>query len=199
MKKKIENLLIATRNQGKFNELKKLLDPYVKNIISLGSLNDFDEIEEDQKTYYGNSLKKAKHYYEKYLIPTLGDDSGIEIDALNGYPGINSARIESSDLKRNQLIIKKMITIKNRSACMYTVLVFYNKKPFSFTGKVCGEITNKIRGYNGFGYDSIFLIKKLNKTYGEMSYEEKTITSHRKIAIEKFIDKLRGNYDEEFN
>ena len=92
-----------------------------------------------------------------------------------------------------------MITIENRSACMYTVLVFYNKKPFSFTGKVCGEITNKIRGYNGFGYDSIFLIKKLNKTYGEMSYEEKTITSHRKIAIEKFIDKLRGNYDEEFN
>ena len=91
MKKKIEDLLIATRNQGKFNELKKLLDPYVKNIISLESLNDFDEIEEDQKTYYGNSLKKAKHYYEKYLIPTLGDDSGIEIEGIKfwGSPWSN--------------------------------------------------------------------------------------------------------------
>lgn len=189
MKKK-NRILIATHNEGKLEEFKTYLSPFFENIISLKTLNDFDEVIEDQDSYEGNAIKKAMYYYQKYNMPTLADDSGLEVLALGGYPGIHSARIGHNDQLRNQMIIEKLHDFQNRKACMKTVIAYVDIQTHIYHGEMCGIITKQPIGDQGFGYDSIFFIDSLNQTFGELSRQQKLTYSHRGKALKQFIESL---------
>jgi len=188
--KKNNRILIATHNTGKLEEFKMFLKPFFEEVISLDALGDHDDVIEDKDTFEGNAIKKAMHYFEKYHIPTLADDSGLEVEALNGYPGIYSARIGNDDQIRNQKIIDMLQGKMNRSACMKTVIAYVNDTTKVFEGNMCGIITHQQVGNQGFGYDSIFLIESLNQTFGQLTKEQKLKYSHRGKALKQFIESL---------
>lgn len=188
--KKNNRILIATHNTGKLEEFKVFLAPFFKEVISLKAFDDHDEVLEDKDTFEGNAIKKAIHFFEKYHIPTLADDSGLEVEALNGYPGIYSARIGIDDHARNEKIIHMLQGLKNRNACMKTVLAYVSDKTEVFEGKMCGTITHQPVGNQGFGYDSIFMIESLNLTFGQLSKNQKLKYSHRGKALKLFIENL---------
>ena len=188
--KKNNRILIATHNTGKLEEFKVFLAPFFEDVISLDAFDDRDNVIEDKDTFEGNAIKKATYYYKKYHIPTLADDSGLEVEALHGYPGIYSARIGMDDQTRNQKIIKMLEGIDNRKACMKTVIAYVNDKTDVFEGVMCGVITQKQIGKQGFGYDSIFLIESLNQTFGQLSQKQKLKYSHRGKAVKQFIESL---------
>lgn len=187
----MKKILLATHNQGKIKELKAFLKPYIETIISLKDLNDHDEVIEDLDTYEGNAIKKAKHFYDKYNIPTLSDDSGIELDFIKGYPGIYSARIGNSDLERNEIILNKLSGQSIRGAKMVAVIVLMDSNTHVFRGEVEGIITKDVQGHLGFGYDSIFYIPLLDKTFGELDTTTKSAISHRGIALKACVKKIK--------
>jgi XTP/dITP diphosphohydrolase len=187
----MKKILLASHNQGKIKELKAFLKPFVETIISLKDLDDHDEVIEDLDTYEGNAIKKAKHFYDKYNIPTLSDDSGIELDVMNNYPGIYSARIGNSDKERNEIILEKLHDQSKRGAKMVAVIVLMDSNTHVFRGEVKGIITKDIRGHLGFGYDSIFYIPSLNKTFGELDTSIKSEISHRGIALKACVKKIK--------
>jgi XTP/dITP diphosphohydrolase len=187
----MKKILIATHNLGKLEEFKSYLKPYFDEIISLRDLKDEDDVEEDQDSYEGNALKKGLFYYQKYQIPTVSDDSGLELDEIPNYPGIYSARIGVDDEQRNHIILEKLKNSQNRKAKMISVITFISKQTFVFRGEVAGIITTSIKGNEGFGYDKIFYIPELKKTFGEITRSEKMIISHRGKALQQCIQKLK--------
>lgn len=190
--KKYKRILIATHNDGKLEEFKIYLSPFVEEILSLRMLNDSDEVIENAHTYEGNAIKKATYFHNKYQIPTISDDSGLEIDALGQYPGIYSARIGETDYIRNQIVLNKLGQKQNRLACMVSVIAFVDKKSQTFKGVLCGNITKKPVGQLGFGYDAIFYVDAINKTLGQITRKEKLSMSHRGIALKKLIQSIKG-------
>lgn len=193
---KYKRVLIATHNDGKLEEFKTYLSPYFEDIISLKTLDDSDEVVEDAKTYEGNALKKAMYFHQKYHMPTISDDSGLEIEALDGYPGIFSARIGENDVERNQIVLAKLGDETNRAAQMVSVIALVDSDAKVFRGTIQGTITSKSIGTQGFGYDSIFYIDSLKKTFGQVSRKEKLTISHRGIALKKLMNRLEGENDE---
>jgi XTP/dITP diphosphohydrolase len=189
----MKKLLIATHNQGKIKEIKSFLSPYVESIITLKDLNDVDEVIEDCDTYEGNAIKKAQYFYDKYHIPTLADDSGLELDAIPTYPGIYSARIADNDELRNRLIIEKLTNHTNRHAKMIAVLAIISTKTHTFRGEIEGVITHSMTGSHGFGYDKIFYVEALNKTFGEVEQSIKSTISHRGKALQSLISHIKEN------
>jgi XTP/dITP diphosphohydrolase len=190
----MKKILLATHNQGKIKELKAFLKPFVDEIISLKDLDDHDEVIEDLDTYEGNAIKKAKHFYDKYQVPTLSDDSGIELDFIKGYPGIHSARIGHSDVERNQVILNTLEGQSHRGATLISVIALIDRKSYVFRGEVEGIITEDIRGNLGFGYDSIFYVSSLGKTFGEVDPSIKSLMSHRGIALSLCVEKIKEIY-----
>ena len=189
----MKKLLIATHNQGKIKEIKAFLSDYFDEIITLNDLNDVDEVIEDCDTYEGNAIKKAQYFYDKYHMPTLADDSGLELDAIPRYPGIYSARIAENDELRNRLIIEKLEKHANRNAKMIAVLAFIATQTYTYRGEIEGIITHSITGSHGFGYDKIFYVKSLNTTFGEVEQSIKSTISHRGKALQAFISSLKEN------
>jgi XTP/dITP diphosphohydrolase len=187
----MKKILLATHNQGKIKELKAFLKPFFDEIISLKDLDDHDEVIEDLDTYEGNAIKKATYFYDKYHIPTLSDDSGIELNHIKGYPGIYSARIGKTDLERNQIILKALEANHNRGAKMISVIALIDTKTYVFRGEVEGIITEEMRGNLGFGYDSIFYVSSLGKTFGEVEVSLKSLMSHRGIALAACVEKIK--------
>ncbi len=183
-------LLVATHNEHKKEEIQQILGPkYV--VKSLTDYNIFEEIVEDGNTFEENALIKAKYCFEKTGIPSIGDDSGLVVEALDGRPGIYSARYAGDhDFGKNiAKVLDEMEGIANRKAYFTTVLCFHNEDgTFYFPGEIHGHLLVENRGHKGFGYDPIFVPNDYNITFAEMPAEEKNMISHRKKAIEKFLD-----------
>jgi len=191
-------LLIATRNPGKLKEIKQALKNLPHKIIDLSQTNippDFD-ILETGKTFKANAILKARGFGKKSQLLTFADDSGLAIDYLNGFPGVNSARFAQKDFKTAmQKILKKLTNIpkEKRLAKFVSVLAIYNpqtKKIHTITGECHGWINFKPKGNHGFGYDPIFLSKDLNKTFGEASLKEKNKISHRAKTLAQLKEYL---------
>ncbi len=190
------DLIIASNNQNKINEIKKVLGKYFNNIFSLKDKNIDIEIEETGTTFEENALIKSQTICKLTGIASLGDDSGLVVKALNGAPGIYSARYSGEDCdskKNNALLLKNMLGVEDRSAHFQTCMALSlpSGKDFITNGITQGRILTEEIGNNGFGYDPIFFSNELNKSFAEASMEEKNKVSHRGKALEKMIPILQ--------
>lgn len=183
-------LVFATQNEGKYNEVKKLI-PSVIRLLSLNDLNFCGEIEETGKTLKQNAKIKSDFIYKNYNTNCFADDTGLEIDSLNGLPGVYSARFAGNNCKSQDNIEKvwRLLTgYKNTNAKLKSVFSLnINGKTFFFEGKIEGKIIYDQRGQNGFGYDSIFIPNGHKKTFAELDLIEKNKISHRSKALKKLI------------
>lgn len=190
MKRKI---VMATNNQGKLKEVREILKDY--EILSLKDLACDIEVEEDQDTFEGNSLKKAKEISKLLKMPCIADDSGLCIEELNGFPGVLTARFLGEDAtqeERNNYLINKLEGKENRKATVVTVMTYVDgekNEKLVARGEVKGYISKEKRGNNGFGFDEIFELEN-GKTLAELTSEEKNQISSRKIALQKLNEKL---------
>lgn len=194
-------LLFATNNKNKLREASSIFQKHPNlKIISLQDVQLEIEIPEDFNTLEENAYQKASFIFHKSKLPCFADDSGLEIEALNGEPGVFSARysgIHSTDEKNVQKVLTKLSRHQHRQAQFRTVIQFIsNEHQIRFEGIVKGTIIDNIRGQNGFGYDPIFIPNGYQKTFAEMTLEEKNSISHRKIALtkmDKFLETLNLN------
>ena len=188
---------VATNNAHKLEEIRDILGAGA-NIISLEDIGCFEELPETQPTLEGNSLQKAEYVFQNYKVPCFADDTGLEVEALNGEPGVYSARYagehKSSEDNIN-LLLKKLNNISNRNARFRTVitLVGFQDQPIAFEGIVDGTIISEKRGTTGFGYDPVFIPNGYNRTFSEMTLQEKSTLSHRAIAIKKLEAFLKAH------
>ena len=186
-------LLIATHNEHKKEEIQQILGSEFL-IKSLTDHQIFEEIVEDGNTFEENALIKAKYCYEKTGIPSVGDDSGLVVNALDGRPGIYSARYAGDhDFEKNMAkVLEELDGVQDRSAYFITVLCYFNENGAQyFTGKVHGKILKENKGHQGFGYDPIFVPNGYKITSAEMRSEEKNEISHRKQALDLFLQKFK--------
>jgi XTP/dITP diphosphohydrolase len=192
----LRELIFATHNQDKLKEISLLLGNHFK-LLSLNDVKFTDEILEDQDSFNGNALKKSEIIYNIFKTDCFADDSGLEVVALNGRPGVLSARYsidivpEASQKRRAEENIKKLLkeleNSSDRTAAFRTVICFISNGEISyFEGKIEGKIISRKIGLNGFGYDPIFIPDGFSKTFAEMTLAEKNKISHRAIAIKKF-------------
>ncbi len=185
------DLLFATSNKNKVLEIKKVL-PKEFNIKSLDDIGFCEEIPENENTIEGNAIFKANYIYKKYNLNVFADDTGLEVDSLNGKPGVHSARyagISKNSTDNINKLLKKLKNKKNRKARFKTIIaLILNSKIYTFEGVIEGIITKKPKGENGFGYDPVFIPSGYTKTFGELSIEEKNSISHRSLAMNKLID-----------
>jgi len=196
MNKEFE-LVFATSNKGKYNEVKKMM-PRNINLLSLNDLNFIGDIQETGKTLKQNAKIKSDFIFNNFGINCFADDSGLEIDSLNGMPGIYSARFAGKTCNSNENIEKVwklLIGYKNTDAKFKSILSLnIDGKTFFFEGKINGKIIFNKRGTNGFGYDSIFIPNGYNKTFAELNSFEKNEISHRSKALKRliiFLDKQK--------
>ncbi|UMQ41933.1 RdgB/HAM1 family non-canonical purine NTP pyrophosphatase [Chryseobacterium sp. Y16C] len=186
-------LLVATHNIHKKEEIQQILG----NEFVVKSLTDYDihdEIIEDGNSFNANALIKAKYCFEKTGIPSLGDDSGLVVESLDGRPGIFSARYAGDhDFAKNiEKVLSEMEGIENRKAYFITVLCYYDGNGAQyFDGRVHGNLLMENKGFKGFGYDPIFVPEEYNITFAEMEPEDKNKISHRKQALDLFLDFLK--------
>jgi XTP/dITP diphosphohydrolase len=189
-------LIIASNNKNKIKEIKDILKDINVDIKSLSDIGFFDEIEENGNSFEENSYIKAKTIFDKYKMPVIADDSGLEVEALSNRPGIYSHRyagIECDDLKNNIKLINELKGIENRNAHYTCVISYINKDGLVkyAKGYVYGKIIDNPKGENGFGYDPHFYIESLSKTMAEISMEEKNKISHRMKALIKLKEIIR--------
>ncbi len=186
-------LVLASGNKHKIKEISQMLPEF--DVVGYKDFGYDFEIEENGNTFYENALIKAKTVSEKLNLPALADDSGICVDALNGEPGIYSARYagDGEDNHNNELLLKNMSGKKNRKAKFVCCIVFYkpNGEIITATGETHGQILETIQGENGFGYDPLFFSDDLQKCLGIASSEEKNKISHRFRAISALKEKLK--------
>ena len=186
-------LVFATNNLHKLREISQIVDENFK-ILSLSDINFSEEIPEEQDTLQGNALQKAHHIHSRYKVNCFADDTGLEIDALNGAPGVYSARFagEKASFEDNvKLALKKLEGKTNRKARFRTVIaLILDDKEYLFEGKIEGEILEKTTGNSGFGYDPIFKPAGYNQSFAEMPAELKNKISHRGLASQKLVDFL---------
>lgn len=185
-------LLVATHNIHKKEEIQQILE----NRFLVKSLTDYnihEEIVEDGNSFHANALIKAKYCFDKTGIPSLGDDSGLAVEALDGRPGIFSARYAGDhDFAKNiEKVLREMDGVDNRKAFFITVLCYYDENGARyFEGRVYGNLLNENKGFKGFGYDPIFVPEGYEKTFAEMNPEDKNKISHRKKALDLFLEFL---------
>lgn len=190
----MDKLIIATNNEHKLKELKDILNPYFKGILSLKEAGIQHETIEDADTFEGNALKKAREIAAISGCAALADDSGLAVRSLNGEPGVYSARYagEPCDDKKNlELVLHKMKDIRDRTASFVCVLALVTpEKEFTARGEVCGELTYSPQGSEGFGYDPIFYVPQYQCTFAQMTREQKNSLSHRALAAKALAEKL---------
>ncbi len=185
-------ILFASHNKEKLEEVKNILNEY--EVISLNDLDDKDEIEENGNSLEENAFLKANHFYQKYHLPVISDDTGLFVKALNGKPGIHSARYSGNNAtykSNNQKLLHELEGIADREAYFETVICYIDGEIKYFYGRANGEITLKVLTDNAFGYDSVFYVPSLKKTYAEMSKDEKNKISHRYKALDAFSTYLK--------
>ncbi len=204
---KTDKVLIGSGNEGKIRELKKLLENLNIEVLSLNDMDKKIDVKEDRKTLLENAIKKAKRYAHFYNIPVIADDTGLEIEALDGYPSVYSARFykiefggkeelkgRDKDLVNNEKVLRLLKGEKNRRARFITYLVYYTPNEYGIwtEGILEGKISEKIVGNKGFGYDPIFIPEGYNRTLGEFEDYEKNKISHRSKAVNKLINILKN-------
>lgn len=185
-------LCFATNNQHKIQEVAQLLGDNFK-IVSLQEIGCHEELKEEQSTIGGNSLQKAKYVFDRYHVPCFADDSGLEIEALGGEPGVHSAYYSGSrDFDANiQLVLHKLGGITHRKAQFKTVITLITADTQQqFTGLLSGSIIQEKKGTNGFGYDPIFVPDGHAKTLAQLTLQEKNKISHRSQAVKALINFL---------
>ena len=186
-----KRLIIASNNAGKLREFAKLLEPFGFDVISMREAGFSDEIIEDGETFEENAHIKAKAVYEATGLPTIADDSGLEVDALNGAPGVYSARYAGepcNDSNNNQKLLSALDAVPDgkRGARFVSVVAYLDPATGEtklFRGECPGVILREERGQDGFGYDPLFYLPSLGKTYAEITTEEKNGVSHRGQAM----------------
>lgn len=189
----IKNIVFATNNLHKLKELREIVGDRF-NILGLKDIGCYDDIPETADTLEGNSLLKASYVKEKYGYDCFADDTGLEVKMLDNAPGVYSARFAGEDCNPENNI-KKVLDLMNgindRSARFRTVFsLILNDNVFTFDGEIKGRILHEKKGAGGFGYDSIFVPENSEKTFAEMSPDEKNKISHRGRATIKLIEFL---------
>jgi XTP/dITP diphosphohydrolase len=193
----MENVIfLASGNPHKIEELQQLFNEMGIELKSTLDYPDAEEVVEDRPDLEGNAIKKARHWFEKTGLPSLADDTGLEVDVLNGEPGVYSARYagEHASYEENtQKLLKEMGGVADRTAQFRTVIAFIDEaaKEHMFEGACRGKIISEKRGEKGFGYDPVFVPEGYDQTFAELSNEEKNKISHRGLAIQKFIQYLK--------
>lgn len=191
----MKTIVMATNNKGKLKEVREILNEY--EILSLKDVNCEIEVEEDQDTFEGNSLKKARKIAKLLKMPCIADDSGLCIEALKGFPGVKTARFlgeNATQEARNNYLINSLKEKENRNATVVTVMSYVNpetKEELVARGELQGMITKEKKGKNGFGFDEIFQIEN-GKTLAELNSKEKNNISSRKRALEKLKSLLEN-------
>jgi len=189
-------VVIATHNKDKLKELKKGLSSLNIDLLDLFSFPQIREIIEDGNTLEENALIKAKYVHKITGLPVIADDTGLEVDALDGKPGVYTARFAGENCSYDDNVNKMLKVLENvkdvnRGAIFKTVMAFIDKKSELLSeGKVKGIIAKNKKGLAGFGYDPIFYVLEEGKTFAEMSIEKKNIISHRGKAIKNLLPKL---------
>ena len=188
-------LVFATNNKNKILEVQQML-PYSIEILSLESIGCFEEIPETAATIEANAIMKANYVTQKYGFDCFADDTGLEVEALNGEPGVFSARYageqRNSEDNMNKLL-EALADETNRKAQFKTVIALnFNGKQYLFTGIAKGEITLEKTGNQGFGYDPIFQPEGYETTFAQLSMQEKGAISHRGKATEQLISFLKN-------
>ncbi len=190
----MQTIIFSSGNAHKLNEVRNFFEDLNLEILGIKDCNiENFEVEEDRDTLEGNAEKKALELFDIVQKPVFSDDTGLFVEALNGEPGVYSARYagEDADFKKNRdKMLKEMQGIKfeNRKAYFKTVIAYVDidRKVHFFEGRVDGFISETEKGDNGFGYDSIFYLPEKNKCFGEMNIDEKSNNSHRVKALKNF-------------
>ena len=194
MKKK---LVFATNNSHKLREIKEILSQDY-DIISLADINIREEIPEDEDSIEGNAMQKARYIHEKSGLDCFADDTGLEVEALGGAPGVYSARYagENASFEDNmdKLLDALGSTAQRMASFRTAIALIIDKKEFVFFGRVDGKILENKTGKGGFGYDPIFLPDGYSQSFAEMPPDEKNSISHRGRAVQKLVQFL-NNYE----
>ena len=191
-------LVFATNNKHKLQEVRDIVGDRVE-VLSLADIACYDDIPETADTLQGNALIKARHIYEKYGFDCFADDTGLEVEALGGAPGVYSARYagEECDSEANMhKLLENLIEKNNRNAQFRTVIaLIIGGEEMLFDGIVKGSIATEKRGDSGFGYDPVFIPEGYSESFAQMSSEMKNSMSHRFRATQLLADYLKKNYD----
>lgn len=194
----MKQLVVATRNRGKIHELEVLLGGLAGEIRCAADLADFPDTVEDGATFEENALKKAREASRFTGLPALADDSGLVVDALDGRPGVTSARFAgegADDAANNGRLLQELqgVSVENRRAAFVCVLAFVTPQGVerTFIGRVGGRILEAAQGTGGFGYDPLFLVDGFDRSMAELGLEQKNGISHRGQAVRKFREYLQ--------
>lgn len=192
----MNEFIFATNNKHKLSEIQSLAENSFE-LKSLADMNCFEDIPETADTLEGNALLKAEFVYNRFGKSCFADDTGLEVEALNGQPGVYSARYAGNNHDFEANIDKLLVELAgktNRKARFRTVIaLIINNKALYFEGIVDGVITTERKGEKGFGYDPVFLPEGFDKTFAEMTLEEKNAISHRARAVSKLVEYLKSN------
>ncbi len=187
-------LVLATNNPHKVKEIRKIL-PESFELLTLKDAAVHEDLPETSGSIPGNAVQKAMKVWELTGMQCVADDSGLEVDALDGKPGVDSAHFAGhprNDARNIIFLLDQLEGVVNRQASFVTVLAYVKSgQVYLFEGRVKGTITNKPLGNNGFGYDPVFIPEGFDKTFAELSEEEKNAISHRAKALKKFHDFVR--------
>jgi len=192
----MKDIIIATENIGKFREIKALLKHNFDNFYSLHDFQEKVPVEEDSELYIENALKKARKVGDRFGMHTLADDSGLEVKALGGRPGVRSSRYGTGDDERIARLLSELegVPWNRREAVFKAYLAFYmpeRERCYVFYGELRGIIGVEKHGQNGFGFDPVFYVPELDRYLAEIPMEEKNRLSHRGRAIQALISFLQ--------
>lgn len=195
-------LVLATQNPGKVAEMRSLLEGLPVRLVGPNGLHEAPDVDEDAPTLDGNARKKALAFHRHTGRPALADDTGLEVEALDGAPGVHTARFAGPDATfadNNAKLLRALEDAGTRRARFRTVVAFVDAAGdvHTFEGICEGHIADAPRGSEGFGYDPVFVPEGETRTFAEMSPDEKNAVSHRKKALEKFIAHLRERLEVE--
>jgi XTP/dITP diphosphohydrolase len=187
-------LVFASGNVHKLTEIRNLA-PHGCEIVSLRDIHFVELLSETKKTLEGNALQKANYLYKKTHLNCFADDTGLEVNALNGAPGVYSARYAGKNKSSEENMVKLLTELqssKNRIAQFRTIIAaIIDGNKYIFDGIIKGEILHKPKGANGFGYDAVFRPNGHKVSFAEMTFQEKNGISHRAIALKKFFEFLK--------
>jgi XTP/dITP diphosphohydrolase len=189
----MKKIVFATNNQHKLQEVKEVLGDAIE-IVSLAELNCFDDIPETANTLEGNALIKAEYIYNKFSLNCFADDTGLEVEALDGAPGVYSARYageENNAIANMEKLLANMSVQTNKNARFRTVIAYIEQGKIQyFEGMIEGKIATEPKGKAGFGYDPVFIPNGYQQSFAELGADEKNKISHRALAVNKFAQFL---------
>ena len=193
-------IVLASRNPHKIEELRAILEPLDIQLLAAPDFPELEEVDEDGDTLEANALKKARYVYKMTGLPSLADDTGLEVDKLDGRPGVYSARFAGEDVTYQQNVDKLLRLLQpwtdfnERTARFRTVIAFIeNGNEHLFEGKCEGNITTEEHGDGGFGYDPVFLPEGYDQTFAELMPETKNEISHRGMAVQEFLKWIKSH------